>query len=325
MPRLEFIINCIKTLLWDIYLTLANKLSRDSPPGHVVAAHAPGAGGRWPEYRPPGPGDSRSACPALNALANHGILPRDGKNIPFPAMVASIHETYNFSASFAYFASNYAAHMLGRSYARDTLDLADLSMHNGIEHDASLTRLDTALAPDQSTPHAPFVRELLAAASGRDAATGATSATSGKPDAATGAASAQDEAASIQDGAPSGAPRLTLDDIARMCARRRVQARAANPAYSLAKVHAVFSVANSTTCVQIFGGKVDDLAAMFLEERIADGFESSTRARHGLTILAYQPLLKRVARGIEAAMGEEGEREAAREGQKEAEGEKEAV
>ena len=32
-------------------------------------------------YQPPGPTDSRSPCPALNALANHGYLPRDGKNI----------------------------------------------------------------------------------------------------------------------------------------------------------------------------------------------------------------------------------------------------
>ncbi|CAF4377053.1 unnamed protein product [Adineta steineri] len=34
------------------------------------------------QYQPPGPNDSRSPCPALNALANHGYLPRDGKNIP---------------------------------------------------------------------------------------------------------------------------------------------------------------------------------------------------------------------------------------------------
>ena len=32
-------------------------------------------------YQAPGPNDSRSPCPALNALANHGYLPRDGHNI----------------------------------------------------------------------------------------------------------------------------------------------------------------------------------------------------------------------------------------------------
>jgi hypothetical protein len=33
------------------------------------------------KYQAPGPNDSRSPCPALNALANHGYLPRDGKDI----------------------------------------------------------------------------------------------------------------------------------------------------------------------------------------------------------------------------------------------------
>lgn len=33
------------------------------------------------QYEAPGPNDSRSPCPALNTLANHGYLPRDGKNI----------------------------------------------------------------------------------------------------------------------------------------------------------------------------------------------------------------------------------------------------
>jgi len=30
--------------------------------------------------------------------------------------------------------------MLNRNYGKDTFDLADLDLHNGIEHDASLTR-----------------------------------------------------------------------------------------------------------------------------------------------------------------------------------------
>ena len=34
------------------------------------------------EYHPPGPTDQRSPCPALNTLANHGLLPRDGKDVP---------------------------------------------------------------------------------------------------------------------------------------------------------------------------------------------------------------------------------------------------
>lgn len=34
----------------------------------------------YDDWRAPGPGDLRSPCPALNALANHGLLPRDGRN-----------------------------------------------------------------------------------------------------------------------------------------------------------------------------------------------------------------------------------------------------
>ena len=57
---------------WDIALSLYNlftpKLKEGAviPPGHI------GHGGKWPEYQPPKPGDSRCSCPALNALANHG-------------------------------------------------------------------------------------------------------------------------------------------------------------------------------------------------------------------------------------------------------------
>ncbi|KAF8996333.1 Chloroperoxidase [Cyathus striatus] len=37
--------------------------------------------GKTYEYCPPQPGDSRSACPALNTMANHGYISRDGKNL----------------------------------------------------------------------------------------------------------------------------------------------------------------------------------------------------------------------------------------------------
>jgi hypothetical protein len=32
-------------------------------------------------FQVPGPDDLRSPCPALNSMANHGILPRDGRDI----------------------------------------------------------------------------------------------------------------------------------------------------------------------------------------------------------------------------------------------------
>jgi hypothetical protein len=33
------------------------------------------------------PGAVRSPCPGLNSMANHGFLPRDGRNISIPVLV----------------------------------------------------------------------------------------------------------------------------------------------------------------------------------------------------------------------------------------------
>ena len=55
-------------------------------------------------------------------------------------MSDKVHLTYNFSSSFSFFVPNFAANLLNKSYGKDSLDLSDLDLHNGIEHDASLTR-----------------------------------------------------------------------------------------------------------------------------------------------------------------------------------------
>ncbi|KAH0579604.1 hypothetical protein H2248_002456 [Termitomyces sp. 'cryptogamus'] len=45
----------------------------------------------------PKPGFSRSPCPALNALANHGYIPRNGTNISFWTLFGAIRHVYNLS------------------------------------------------------------------------------------------------------------------------------------------------------------------------------------------------------------------------------------
>jgi len=57
---------------WDVSLTVVNVLTPSRRVGHVISEGCPGAGGKWPEFIAPREGDSRSACPALNAMANHG-------------------------------------------------------------------------------------------------------------------------------------------------------------------------------------------------------------------------------------------------------------
>ena len=63
---------------WDFFLTLGNLVRFSRPVGKVTPEGHPGYGGYWPEYKPPQEGDSRSCCPGLNAMANHGMFVTDG-------------------------------------------------------------------------------------------------------------------------------------------------------------------------------------------------------------------------------------------------------
>ena len=57
---------------WDFGTALYNLVTPSRKIGHVVPEGHPGAGGKWPDHIPPKDGDSRSCCPGLNAMANHG-------------------------------------------------------------------------------------------------------------------------------------------------------------------------------------------------------------------------------------------------------------
>jgi hypothetical protein len=59
---------------WDAMLELSNQVLPKRKVGQVVIEGHAGFAGKWPEFIPPKDGDSRSACPALNALANHGAV-----------------------------------------------------------------------------------------------------------------------------------------------------------------------------------------------------------------------------------------------------------
>ncbi|KAG1769790.1 Chloroperoxidase [Suillus occidentalis] len=250
---------------WDVLLTLLNLVRRKRRIGHVTPEGRPGYGGHWPEFRPPQEGDSRCSCPALNAMANHGIISRSGRSISFVELNHNIRATYNFGASFCSFVPHYAARMLKRSYSEDTFDLEELDLHNGIEHDASLFRLDTALEPNQSMKHVPFIEELLAAPTGKD---------------------------------KNGNVVLTTRDLSRILGKRRAVARATNNDFSLSFFHKVFGSANSSTLLTIFGGRVDDLRSIVLHERIPDGWESRVREPYGLTMLHFNKTVLAVEFGV---------------------------
>ncbi|KAH8829211.1 Chloroperoxidase [Flagelloscypha sp. PMI_526] len=255
----------ILVLLWDLSLGFANLVLPFYKTGALVAAQH---GGHWPEFMPPQDGDSRSGCPALNAMANHGILPRDGKNISFRELSRKVHETYNFAPSFCFFVPNFAAGFLHKSYRRDTFDLADLNLRSekAIEHDASLLREDEHIEPDASKISQPLCRRLLASASGKDS---------------------------------KGQPMLTLEDVAAALSLRRHEALTFDPHFSLAKPHAFFSSANASTLLLIYGGNVAHLESHLIEERIPNGWVPAPRERFGLTITKFNRTANRITKAID--------------------------
>lgn len=198
--------------IWDNCCVVANIITPKLKPNQVVPAGCPGAGGNWPEYVPPKQGDSRSACPMINAMANHGILPHDGKNITFKQLNTVTRQTFNFAPSFCFFVPRFAANFLNRSYFNDKFDLADLNLHSekAIEHDASLTRHDAALQPDQGYPDQKLVDELLLDVTGK---------------------------------LPDGSAQMTIPDLSRALSKRRADARKTNSSYSENFFHNMFGSA----------------------------------------------------------------------------------
>ncbi|KAJ3560884.1 heme-thiolate peroxidase [Leucocoprinus birnbaumii] len=253
-------------LTWDTGVTVLNVMTPNKGKGHVVSEGHAGYRGHWPEYIPPKEGDSRCACPALNAMANHGILPHDGKNIQFKEIGRAVRATYNFSSTFCYFVPHYAAEMLKKSYSKDRIDLSELNLHNGIEHDASLVREDEALQPDQSKPHIPFITELLSSASGKDKET--------------------------------GEPIITAQDLSRFSSKRRVDARETNKDFSLDFMHKMFGSINASTMLAVFGGRVKDLETWLIQERIPEGWETKVRQRFGITLAQFNITVFGVELGI---------------------------
>ncbi|KIJ50398.1 hypothetical protein M422DRAFT_98529, partial [Sphaerobolus stellatus SS14] len=93
-------------------------------------------------YHAPAAGDSRSPCPALNALSNHGYLPRDGRNITFSKIIEAMHEGMGLSDGFAFFMAMGTFTLLRRPSLK-AFDLHETDLHGYIEHNASVTRDDT--------------------------------------------------------------------------------------------------------------------------------------------------------------------------------------
>jgi len=98
-------------------------------------------------FKAAGPGDIRSPCPGWNALANHGYINRDGRNIASKDFVNAVQQVFGLATSITQLAVNNAQNVAGVFGSNGVIASLDLlsRTHNVIEHDASLTRQDLAL------------------------------------------------------------------------------------------------------------------------------------------------------------------------------------
>lgn len=145
------------------------------------------------EYRKPLPTDLRSPCPIINSLANHGYIPRDGRQVRAAELRAAISEigvsstigsTLTYGAYLEHeetpptgvwaFLGGPFAYMLQHFGLRDVnevdsegvpcLNLDQLARHGVIEHDVSLSRRDTAQG-DNCSPQKDLIAGLIMSSS----------------------------------------------------------------------------------------------------------------------------------------------------------------
>ncbi|KAL1881212.1 hypothetical protein Daus18300_001063 [Diaporthe australafricana] len=95
-------------------------------------------------YQAPTDSDVRAPCPGLNALANHGILPRDGKGITIDILTDAAYTGFTIAGD-ATLVFGSLAFKTSTTGDASTFDLDDLKQHNPhvLEHDGSMSRNDS--------------------------------------------------------------------------------------------------------------------------------------------------------------------------------------
>lgn len=148
----------------------------------------------WSNWSPPGEGDGtfpspsilradtrhlhyhtvRSPCPAINALANHNLLPHNGKGITkamaVEALTKAVHLDSHIATIFA--AGGVAANP---DHSAHSFDLDHVDKHGYIEHDVSLSRDDVAFGDNHSFNKVLFEQVLSGLTSGSHGESSASS------------------------------------------------------------------------------------------------------------------------------------------------------
>jgi hypothetical protein len=234
----------------DLFYSIINLFLPSRRVGQVVSPGRPGYRGVWPKFIEPTIGnESRSPCPGLNCLANHGILPRDGRHVTYKQMSDAIQHAYNLSPTLA---EQLTSSAVALDQGRGWIDLHDLNALNVIQHDASFTRPDIAFCADQSYPHTDLVERFLAQAS-------------------------NGECLSLDD--------ISYHSGLRRAECKRTNGQY-SLTYSF--LHKFFGSGNGALMYSIFGGNVENLRTWLAEGRFPDGWEPSNREALGHSIAQAQ-------------------------------------
>lgn len=134
-----------------LLLTLTGAVSALNIPALLASlGPAPPTDPRFSNWVAPGPGDVRSPCPGLNALANHGFLNHNGKGITIPDMLTGLAAGMNMGADFTLVIGG-AGLLASPNPFGGSFDLNQLDQHDfPIEHDGSISRMDAYFGDNYS-------------------------------------------------------------------------------------------------------------------------------------------------------------------------------
>ena len=102
----------------------------------------------------------------VNALANHGYLPRSGRSVSLARLITGCRAGINLSPEATLIVGLKALQASSTWFPPFTFNLDDLNKHGVIEHDGSLSRKDTAQGDNHT--FAPEVWAIVAAHFGTD-------------------------------------------------------------------------------------------------------------------------------------------------------------
>ena len=102
-------------------------------------------------WSPAGQDDSRSPCPGLNSLANHGILPHSGKDLTVKMLTDAMQQVFNIGFDLRTILAVGGVFASPTALTNGTMNLDDLDKHDFIEHDGSLSRAPFHVAGDDHT------------------------------------------------------------------------------------------------------------------------------------------------------------------------------